>query len=209
VATPDESRTHETDARRHLSLPDAGIRLGPLTDALFEKAEGDERPAIAREWSRTARSPGDVIFLWAGETCHASASLGWGWLTVHCGETTECHPDPVTSTPPQHVERLLTPLAHESRVRIMQALYSGPLSAGDLGQAVGFRGGSLYHHLRELKYAGYISDRSGRYDLTNLGRQMLITATAIARQAIVDRGEEGLGVGTFSRPAESPPDDVQ
>jgi DNA-binding transcriptional ArsR family regulator len=102
----------------------------------------------------------------------------------------------VKSTSPAKVERLLSPLAHEGRIKIMQALYDEPLSASDLAAATGFQGGGLYHHLRELKYAAYVRDTSGRYALTELGRQLLVTMTLIARQAIVDRGEEGLAAAS-------------
>ena len=70
----------------------------------------------------------------------------------------------------------------------MQALYDGPLSPTELGEAVGARGGSLYHHLKELKYAAYIADEKGVYELTNLGRQLLVTVSLIASQETTDRG---------------------
>jgi predicted transcriptional regulator len=93
------------------------------------------------------------------------------------------------------VERLLSPLAHEGRVTILQALYAGPLGSTALTETTGFEGGRLYHHLRELRYAGYVTQEQGKYRLTQLGRELLITVTLIAEQAIVDRGEEGLAAG--------------
>jgi len=173
----------------------------PLTEAMFDMPMGEGPPfAIEREWVRGIKKPGDLVFLWAGATWHdANARLSWHHFVVHAGDPAPDYPNPVADTPPEHAERLIAPLAHASRIRIMQALYHCPLSAGQLAEAVGLRGGSLYHHLRELIYAAYVAEQNGGYALTNLGKQMLITVTVLARSAVVDRGEQGLGIGV-SRP---------
>jgi predicted transcriptional regulator len=90
------------------------------------------------------------------------------------------------------VERLLSPLAHEGRVSIMQALWRGSLSASELAGATGYRGGALYHHLRELDHAAYVASEGGSYRLTDWGRQLLLTAACLAEQLVVDDGERGL-----------------
>jgi predicted transcriptional regulator len=77
----------------------------------------------------------------------------------------------------------------------MQVLYEGTCSAGELASRTGFQGGGLYHHLRELRYARCISESKGRYSLTPLGRQLLVTMIMMARNVIKDRGEEGLAAG--------------
>ena len=170
--------------------------LGPLTEAIFEADEG-QPPAIIREWGNYVRRPGGLVLLWAGATRQATG--GFSWTSLTCGETDgDESAGPVVKTPADHVERLLSPLAHEGRVRIMQGLYHRALSPGELSEAVGLRGGGLYHHLRELKYAAYVAEEEGKYALTNLGRQMLVTVTVIASQAVADKGEQGLGVGTCS-----------
>lgn len=184
--------------------------IGPLTEQICDTDGDTKPPAIIREWGQATQNPGEEIFMWAGATRNKMS--GYCWMSVVVGTTDEggeagpggdLRVSTVVETPPEHVERLLTPLAHASRVRIMQSLYDGPLSAAELGEAIGSKGGGLYHHLRDLKYASYLADDGGKYSLTNLGRQMLVTTTLIASQAIVDRGEEGLGVGTV----ESPEDD--
>jgi len=67
-----------------------------------------------------------------------------------------------------------------------------------LSESTGLKGGGLYHHLKELLYAGYVSENKGPFSLTNLGRQLLIAMALIARQVIVDRGHDGLGVSRQS-----------
>lgn len=185
--------------------------IGPLTEQICDTENGTKPPAIIQEWAGAVRNPGEEVFLWAGAT--RSRSSAYSWLSIFEGTTSEGdvmgageegeRESTVTRTPPEHIERLLAPLAHASRIRIMQALYDAPLSATELSRTVGARGGSLYHHLRDLKYAAYLRDEGGKYALTDLGRQMLVTSALIASQAIVDRGEEGLGVGTYASPKEA------
>ena len=168
-----------------MPMPD----LGATTTAMLDAPEGSP-PAVISEWLSHLRHSKDVIFLWAG----ASRQLSWIHLSTHLsdGERDRC---PVADTSAVSIERLLSPLAHEGRVRIMQALYRGRHSASELGEATGFRGGGLYHHLRELRYAAYVTEDGGRYSLTELGRQLLITVALIADEVVVDRAEEGLAAG--------------
>jgi len=182
---------------------DGGPYLGPLTEAML-RAERDKPPAIVREWGETVKHPGELVLFWAGSSRSRSGGFSWTDLTVNTTDGEEGPVGTVHTTPPEHVERLLAPLAHAGRMRIMQSLYDSDLAAGELSEAVGLTGGGLYHHLRELRHAAYVTDRDGRYALTNLGRQLLITMTVIASRVIVDRGEQGLGVGTHttSEPSE-------
>ncbi len=169
-------------------------KIGPLTSAMG-KAKKGERPAIIVEWDRQLQHPGQFVFMWAAATKRRANCLSWLWFFVHTGDERP-EGDFVTQTPAANVERMLSPLAQEGRVRIMQALWRGPLTASGLSEATGFRGGALYHHLKELKYAAYVADEDGSYRLTDLGHQLLLTVTCIASKAIEDRGEEGLAVAT-------------
>ena len=56
----------------------------------------------------------------------------------------------------------------------MQALSDGPLSSSDLSAATGYQGGALYHHLKELQYAAFVTQQDGRYRLTELGLRLLL-----------------------------------
>lgn len=168
--------------------------IGPITDAMFERAEG-QAPALIREWMERLAGPGELVMLWTGVVRRRSGCLGWGSLFTICGERGD-EGLPREDADAEAVERLLSPLAHAGRVRIMQALADGPLSPSQLSADTGFQGGALYHHLRELQYAAYVAKEHGRYRLTQLGTQLLVTMTCLAGEVIEDRGEQGLAVGS-------------
>ena len=167
-------------------------KIGPITTAMGKMAKG-KPPALICEWSKKLQHPGQFIFMWAAATKRQSGCHSWySWLT-NLGDEKPRNPVP-TATPGTSVERMLSPLAHEGRIRIMQAMYWRPLTASELTEATGFKGGALYHHLKELKYASYVKDKDGRYNLTGLGYQLLVTVTCLASQVVVDEDEQGLAV---------------
>ena len=167
----------------------------PVTMSVLAPADEKGRPALALEWRELAKNDQDAIFLWAGEWNRKGAGIGWIWIWRNTGEREAGHPALATSTSASSVERLLSPLSHEARIRLMQAIYGGAKTSGELAEATGLRGGNLYYHLKELMYAAYVKESDGGYDLTGLGCQMLLTVTAIAANVVKDRGEEGLVVG--------------
>jgi DNA-binding transcriptional ArsR family regulator len=169
----------------------------PVTRAAFGAPEGKGPPAISREWQELCKEDQDTVFLWAGEWNRQADHLGWVWMWRSTGKKSEGKVL-ATRTPAASVERMLSPLAHEARIRIMQTLHDGPKASGELAEATGLRGGNLYYHLKELVHAAYVAERKGSYDLTGLGCQMLLTVTAIAANVVKDRGEEGLVVGDSS-----------
>lgn len=170
----------------------------PVTRAALGKPDKDAPPAMQQEWHRLARSDQDVIFLWAGAWRRRDTSFGWSWHWWHIGEDKDNRPHPAVRTPAANVERMLSPLAHEARIRIMQVMYDGPKASGELSEATALRGGNLYYHLKELIHAAYVREQNGGYDLTPLGCQMLVTVVGIADKVVKDRGEEGLLVGEMS-----------
>jgi DNA-binding transcriptional ArsR family regulator len=123
-------------------------------------------------------------------------NAGWTWIGWHVAEdeASAKEPNDITRTPAANVERMLAPLAHEARIRIMQTLYLGPKSSGELSEATGLKGGNLYYHLKELMHAAYVAASDFAYDITPLGCQMLITVASIAGKVVADRGEQGLMV---------------
>ncbi len=168
--------------------------IGPITAALHQREEG-KPPAICLEWHEKLKHPGQSILLWGGATKRSTGTMSWLSMHVHVGDE-KPEGDIVTKTPPANVERVLSPLAHEGRIKIMQALCPGPLSASELSDATGLRGGALYHHLKELKYAAYVGDQDGRYRLTPLGQQLLLMVTYVASQLVVDEAEKGLAIAS-------------
>jgi DNA-binding transcriptional ArsR family regulator len=174
------------------------LEEAPLTRAAFGPATPPEaargpRP-IEQEWMKIAEHEQDVIVYWGGTWNRRDVQLGWGWCSWHVrgDKSSEGRPHPAVGAPASSVERLMSPLAHEARIRIMQAMYDGPKSSGVLSQATGMTGGNLYYHLKELIHAAYVCEKDGAYDLTPLGCQMLVTVAMIAHEIVKDRGEEGL-----------------
>ena len=167
--------------------------FGPVTESMFQREEG-QAPAFVREWGGRLSTPGEFICFWGGVIHRREGDLGWGCFTTRFGAPAGGQ-DAVRGMSAAAVERLLAPLAHEGRVRIMQVLFRNPLSASELSEATGFRGGGLYHHLRELAHADYVASQGGRYRLTDLGRELLVTVLSMTNEVIEDRGERGLGVG--------------
>jgi len=192
--------------------------IGPITEKALSSADPNSGgpPAIIEEWGEVLDDPGEYILLWigswrgedttaeyeAGEKPHRHDGFAWSSLYIRQilpdepGQEEDGPPaPPVDPAIAAKVERMLTPLAHESRVRILQTLFEKRCGSTELSDATGLTGGNLYHHLKELVYAGYVSDRERTYSLTNLGRQMLLTLACIADMAVVDRDTEGLAVG--------------
>lgn len=165
--------------------------LGPITEAAFAKQPSGP-PPIIREWEPCLTHVGNFALLWAGVVKTGESNLSWAWMSFNAGFPLPAQPD---ASVPAKVERMLAPLAHESRIAIMQALRESPLTATALSEATGLRGGNLYHHLRDLLNSYYVRDTAAGYALSDLGRQLLITLTAIAEQIIQDRDQEGLVVG--------------
>jgi len=170
------------------------LEQSPITRAAFGPTRQRGPRPMEREWGEFAKSDQDVIVYLAGMWNRHDRRLGWGLCSVYLGGDNYegGHEHPALHTAAASVERILSPLAHEARVRIMQAMYDAPKSSGELSEATGLRGGNLHYHLKELIHAAYVSETRGVYDLTPLGCQMLMTVTMLAHGIVKDRGEEGL-----------------
>ena len=177
--------------------------LGPITDEAL-KRQPDGPPPMIAEWHTAMRERGDYVLLWAGamRPPGEQGDRSWSsqWVNIgypardEDGDTQRISDTDAESA--AKVERLLSPLAHEARVRLLQALYDGPRVSSELTAVTGLRGGNLYHHLKELIHAGHVSERDSGYALTNVGRQLLVTVTCIAGLIIEDRDDEGLVAGS-------------
>ena len=175
-------------------------RIGPVTHAALYSSSGKGAPpAIIEEWEAALKQPGDFILLWAGANRMRGqpGTVAWTSLFVCVGDRPPPGPPEPPDDPdmPSKVERMLSPLAHESRVRILQALMASPLGSSGLSEATGLRGGNLYHHLRELLHSSYVCEKDSAYALTALGRQLALTLVCLASKVVQDRGDEGLVVG--------------
>jgi len=156
--------------------------------------EKGKPPALIAEWCENLAKDGDFIFFWTGAVKWLGHHIGWGCLGDHFskGDGLGAH---LSSVSPERIERLATPFANAGRMRVMQAIANGPLSATELSKASGFSGGSLYHHLRELERADLVIQENKRYRLTKLGCQLLIAFSCMAGDIIEDQGEKGLDIG--------------
>jgi len=161
--------------------------------ALWQSPAEQGPSALEREWAPLVAEQGGYVLLIAGAYQRSGSSPSWTALWWHVGEKQVAQP-PGGGAPAAKVARLLSPLAHETRVHLMQAMYDAPKSAAQLSEATGLKGGDLYHHLNELIEAAYVTDRGETYNLTAFGCQILIIVTSIADLAVEDRGEAGLAV---------------
>ncbi|NIM07162.1 MAG: helix-turn-helix domain-containing protein [Armatimonadetes bacterium] len=170
----------------------------PITTAALWGTEHRGPPPIEQEWRELCKQDNDTIVLWAGEWNRSGVPLGWVWaeMRVEEDEVQPSRKNPAAATPASNIERMLTPIAHEARIRIMQTMHDGPRSSGELSSATGLKGGNLYYHLKELIHAAYVTEKDGGYDLTPLGCQLLLTFASIAGKVVKDRGEEGLLVAS-------------
>ena len=177
--------------------------LGPISRRALERQAKGPPPMVA-EWHKAMKERGDYVLLWAGamRPPEQDGDHSWSATWVNIGyppRGKKGEPETVGSTDPASaakVERLLAPLAHEARVRLMQALYDGVRGSSELTKATGLRGGNLYHHLKGLIHAGCVAERDGGYALSNVGRQLLVTMSCLAGLIIEDRDDEGLVVGS-------------
>lgn len=83
-------------------------------------------------------------------------------------------------TQPVRLARMLAALAHPQRLQILLHLLTGEASYQSLAHRTGLKAGPLYHHIRELRSAGFLSPkRRDLYALTRLGRRVTLAATAV------------------------------
>ncbi len=123
--------------------------------------------------SQLGETPGrGVVFVGAVE---------WEGDKVRESSLTVIGLEDVETCPPRRVADAASPLANEHRVRILQELLKGPKTASELSEATGLEGGQLYHHLKELAFAGYLETvERGKYALTGRGAMALRALAAVA-----------------------------
>jgi len=164
----------------------------PITKAAFgPPGQRDGPRPIEQEWLNITKGDQDTIVYLAGAWNRSGTHMAWGLGSVYLGGENYdgSHAHPAVRASAAGIERLLSPLAHEARVRIMQAMYDGPKTADGLSAATALSGGSLYEHLQELLDATYVVKKGGAYDLTPLGCQILVTVAIFADLVVRDRTE--------------------
>ncbi|MBM3498773.1 MAG: winged helix-turn-helix transcriptional regulator [Armatimonadetes bacterium] len=185
-------------------MPGEWRGIGPITDGALEPAgPGSGQSRIEAEWMDSLKHDGDFLLLWGG-AFKAQWPMGEGrepfgitWHGVSFSDTGRA--EQVLETPAAHVELILSSLAHEGRIRLLQTLFTGPRTSRQLTEATSLRGGNLHYHLKELMHAHYVEQRDGLYRLTERGAQMLITVACLAHICVEDQGKRGLVVSGWRR----------
>jgi DNA-binding transcriptional ArsR family regulator len=178
--------------------------IGPLTEVALERARPDSgQSRIEDEWMRSLERDGDFLLFWGGafrdrwgpEGQREPFALTWQALLFSIDE--ERQSSRLADTPPEHVELMLSSLAHAARIRLLQALLGGPKPSSELTDRTGLRGGNLYYHLKELAHAHYVEQRQGLWRLTRRGAQMIITVTCLASVVVEEEGGGGPAVSAW------------
>lgn len=79
------------------------------------------------------------------------------------------------------IERVLKPLSHQARLRILKTLGQGSAGFSELSEVTDMRGGHLSFHLEQLVDSGLVSQRGrkGEYVITGIGLEVLEKLRAI------------------------------
>ena len=91
--------------------------------------------------------------------------------------------DRLFDLPLEQAERRLAPFARKERLAILRALFGQTKSVAELAESTGLTQGQIYHHLKELCQAEYVSSPSrNSYTLDPKGQIALMTLLAVALQ---------------------------
>ncbi|MGE5530427.1 MAG: hypothetical protein ACM3X6_14970 [Patescibacteria group bacterium] len=72
--------------------------------------------------------------------------------------------------PEDKIAAVMAPFASEQRIKLLKSLYLGISESGQLKDFTGLTGGQLYHHLKELALAKFLSKQvRGEYGLSSFG----------------------------------------
>ncbi len=79
------------------------------------------------------------------------------------------------------IDRVLKPLSHQARLRIITTLGQGSAGFSELSEVTDMRGGHLSFHLEQLVDSGLVSQnsRKGEYVITGIGLEVLEKLRAI------------------------------
>jgi len=156
-------------------------QFGPLTEAILTSSRGGP-PAIISEWLSKADKPGDYAIMWAGVTQGKLRPCNWislitnMWLSGGGGGL---------AVPPEYLARFLQPLAQKNGIVLVQALLDGPRMIEEIVCTLGEDPAVVKNSLSDLENLGFVSGLAGQYDLTCLGRQIVLMLLAICRQHVV------------------------
>ena len=89
------------------------------------------------------------------------------------------------------VAAVMAPFANAQRVRLLKALYLGIAESGQLKDFTGLTGGQLYHHLKELALAKFLSRHMrGEYRLSSFGYYAFSALMILAHDLLAQETDE-------------------
>lgn len=89
------------------------------------------------------------------------------------------------------VAGVMAPFANAQRVKLLKALYLGIAESGQLKEFTGLTGGQLYHHLKELALAKFLSRHvRGEYRLSSFGYYAFSALMILAHDLLTQETDE-------------------
>lgn len=83
---------------------------------------------------------------------------------------------------PDSASRPLAAVSHPQRIAILKLLLSGPACYRMLTKITGLKAGPLYHHLGELRFAGFVGPKTRDvYSITPKGKRAILLILALIR----------------------------
>ena len=80
--------------------------------------------------------------------------------------------------------RAMNAMGHPQRVALLQAMLTGAGSHAELRERTGLKAGPMYHHLRELRLAGFLEDGPRDvYRLTRRAQDLFWVVLAVLAQS--------------------------
>ncbi|MHA1410423.1 MAG: ArsR/SmtB family transcription factor [Candidatus Odinarchaeia archaeon] len=84
----------------------------------------------------------------------------------------------------KRISKYLSALSNPERIKILTSLSERDRSSKEIQKITGKKGGSLYHHLKELTEQNLIRKIGNNYGLTENGKEIMIILGLINQQAI-------------------------
>ncbi len=93
----------------------------------------------------------------------------------------------------EHLAALMAPFANQQRIKLLKALYLGFTESNQLKEFTGLSGGQLYHHLKELAMARFLTRQvRGEYRLSAFGYYAFSAFMILAADLLAEQAEEEL-----------------
>lgn len=93
--------------------------------------------------------------------------------------------------PEERTAAVMAPFANAQRLKLLKALYLGISESSQLKEFTGLTGGQLYHHLKELALAKFLSRQiRGEYRLSSFGYHAFSAFMILAADLLAEEPDE-------------------